>query len=138
MFGIASVAEMLMFYPAGKVMDRFGRQWVAIPSMVIMGISFVLMPLTTSIVPLTIVSMVMGLANGVGSGIVMTLGAASPAAPLLGDRDMNCLVISLRAGSIRRKQEVLGINFAEEITALGTPRGASCACGKYGYKQRRE
>ena len=30
-FGISGGIDMLLFYPAGKVMDRFGRVWVAIP-----------------------------------------------------------------------------------------------------------
>ena len=36
-FGIAGAVDMLLFYPAGGVMDRFGRMWVALPSMVILG-----------------------------------------------------------------------------------------------------
>ena len=56
-----------------------------------------------------------------------------------GDRDTNRLAIFLRSRSIRRKQEGLGINFAEEITAaLRPPYGASRARGKYGYKHGRE
>ena len=30
-FGISGAIDMLLFYPAGKVMDRFGRAWVADP-----------------------------------------------------------------------------------------------------------
>ncbi len=39
----------------------------------------------------------------------------------LGDWDTNRLLISLRSGRIGRKQEILGINFADEITALWPP-----------------
>jgi MFS family permease len=79
-YGIAGAIDVLTFYPAGKVMDRYGRRWVAVPCMLIMGISFVLMPLTHSVLTLALVSMVMGFGNGIGSGIVMTLGAdSSPA-----------------------------------------------------------
>jgi MFS family permease len=79
-YGIAGAIDMLTFYPAGKVMDRRGRRWVAIPSMLIMGLSMLVMPLTTAIIPLTLVSMLMGFGNGIGSGLVMTLGAdTSPA-----------------------------------------------------------
>ena len=39
---------MLVFYPAGKVMDRKGRAWVAVPSMLIMGIAMMLTPFTHS------------------------------------------------------------------------------------------
>jgi MFS family permease len=79
-YGVAGAIDMLTFYPAGKVMDRRGRRWVAVPSMIIMGASFVLMPLTASAIPLALVSMMMGFGNGIGSGLVMTLGAdTSPA-----------------------------------------------------------
>jgi MFS family permease len=61
-------------------MDVRGRRWVAVPSVIIMGISFLLMPLTHGPVTLALVAMVMGFGNGIGSGIVMTLGAdTSPA-----------------------------------------------------------
>jgi MFS family permease len=79
-YGLAGAVDMLVFYPAGKVMDRRGREWVAVPSMLIMATSFVLMPLTHAVAPFAVVAMVMGFGNGIGSGIVMTLGAdTSPA-----------------------------------------------------------
>jgi MFS family permease len=79
-FGIAGAIDAITFYPAGKVMDVRGRRWVAVPSVVVMGIAFVLMPLTHGPATLALVAMVMGFGNGIGSGIVMTLGAdTSPA-----------------------------------------------------------
>jgi MFS family permease len=79
-YGIAGVVDAAIFYPAGYVMDRFGRKWIAVPCVLIMGASFVLMPLTHAAVTLTLVSVIMGFGNGIGSGIVNTLGSdASPA-----------------------------------------------------------
>lgn len=74
-FGIASAVDMVLFYPSGKVMDRHGRLAVAVPSMVILGAAMAVLPLTGGIVALTAVAMVMSFGNGIGSGIVMTLGA---------------------------------------------------------------
>ena len=74
-FGISGAVDMLLFYPAGKVMDRRGRLWVAIPSMVILGGSILALPFTTTLAGVTAAAMVMGLGNGIGSGILMTLGA---------------------------------------------------------------
>lgn len=74
-FGIAGGIDMLLFYPAGKVMDIKGRRWVAIPSMLIMGVAMLLIPLTTTTGSLTAVAMLLGLGNGIGSGMIMTLGA---------------------------------------------------------------
>jgi len=79
-FGIAGALDALTFYPAGKVMDRFGRRSVAVPSVLVLGISFALLPLTHGVGTLAVVAMIMGFGNGIGSGIVMTLGAdTSPA-----------------------------------------------------------
>jgi hypothetical protein len=43
---VAGGVEMLVFYPAGKVTDQKGRRWVAVPSMLIMGLPLLLMPLS--------------------------------------------------------------------------------------------
>lgn len=74
-YGIAGGIDALMFYPAGRVMDLHGRRWVAVPCVLIMGLAFLLMPLTHGMFTLVLVSMLMGLGNGCGSGIVMTLAA---------------------------------------------------------------
>ncbi len=74
-YGCASGIDMLVFYPAGKVMDVRGRVWVAVPSMVLMGAAFALMPFTHAMATLLGASLLLGLGNGIGSGMVMTLGA---------------------------------------------------------------
>ncbi len=74
-FGIANFVDMALFYPAGHVMDKLGRLWVAVPCMVILGLGTMALPLSDSAVTLTAIAMVMALGNGIGSGIVMTLGA---------------------------------------------------------------
>lgn len=74
-FGISGAVDMLLFYPAGKVMDRFGRLWVAVPSMLVMGVAMLAVPLTSSLLSISVVAMVLGFGNGIGSGILMTLGA---------------------------------------------------------------
>ncbi len=47
-YGLAGGIDMLVFYPAGKVMDRKGRTWVAVPSMFIMGAGLLFLPLAHS------------------------------------------------------------------------------------------
>jgi len=74
-YGLSGGIDMLVFYPAGKVMDHKGRRWVAVPSMVIMGVAMLLMPLTTGFVTLLIAALAIGFGNGIGSGMIMTLGA---------------------------------------------------------------
>jgi MFS family permease len=74
-YGISGAVDMLVFYPAGKVMDRRGRAWVAVPCLAVMGAALVLLPFTHQAWTLLLVAMLLGFGNGIGSGIVMTLGA---------------------------------------------------------------
>ncbi|GAA2172601.1 MFS transporter [Arthrobacter parietis] len=74
-YGLSGAIDMLIFYPAGKVMDLYGRRWVAVPCMLIMGVSLLLLPLTRDALSLLAVALLIGFGNGIGSGIVMTLGA---------------------------------------------------------------
>ncbi|MFQ4148329.1 MFS transporter [Arthrobacter sp. LAPM80] len=74
-YGLSGAIDMLVFYPAGKVMDKRGRIAVAVPSMVLMGAALLLMPLITGAVTLMLVGLLIGFGNGIGSGLIMTLGA---------------------------------------------------------------
>ena len=74
-FGMSSAIDMVMFYPAGSVSDRFGRKFVAIPSVSIMAAGFILLPMTSSFLAMAMVGLLLGFGNGLGSGIIMTLGA---------------------------------------------------------------
>src|SRR6185312_17089292 len=73
-FGIASAVDMALFYPSGKVMDRWGRLAIALPAMTIMGAALLVLPLTHGIMALTLVAMTVSFGNGIGSGIMQTLG----------------------------------------------------------------
>ncbi|MDQ6629411.1 MAG: MFS transporter [Pseudomonadota bacterium] len=74
-YGLAGGVDMLVFYPAGKVMDRMGRLWVAVPSMLCMGVALTLMPFTHAALALLLSAVLVGFGNGIGSGMIMTLGA---------------------------------------------------------------
>lgn len=82
--GIANGVDMTLFYPSGKVMDRWGRLTIALPSMLIMGLGAICLTLTHSALELTVTAMTVGFGNGIGSGIVQTIGA--DAAPSDGRR----------------------------------------------------
>jgi MFS family permease len=75
LFGISSAIDMLFFYPVGMASDRYGRRAVALPCLTLLSIGFLVMPLTASFAGLAVVGVLMGIGNGLGSGIVMTLGA---------------------------------------------------------------
>ena len=74
-YGISGAIDMLVFYPAGKLMDRKGRLWVAVPSTLIMGTAMLLIPLSTGFGSLMLAALLIGFGNGIGSGLNMTLGA---------------------------------------------------------------
>lgn len=74
-YGISGGIDMLVFYPAGKLMDVKGRRWVAVPSMLVMGAALLLTPLSHGATTLLIAAAVIGFGNGIGSGMVMTIGA---------------------------------------------------------------
>lgn len=74
-YGLSGAIDMLVFYPAGKLMDRKGRQFVAVPSTLLMGAALLLIPLTGSFPGLLLAALLIGFGNGISSGLVMTLGA---------------------------------------------------------------
>lgn len=90
--GIAGAVDFALFYAGGWIMDRFGRLWTALPSMVGLGIGHLALALSAAlpgeVVWFVVIAMFLAVANGVGAGILMTLGAdlADPAdpAPFLG------------------------------------------------------
>lgn len=74
-FGLANGIDMLVFYPAGKLMDQKGRLWVVLPCTLVMGLALLLMPLSQGAIGLLLAAALLGFGNGIGSGMVMTLGA---------------------------------------------------------------
>jgi len=74
-FSISTAIDMLLFYPAGHVMDHWGRKWVAVPSLLVLSLSVGLIPLAHGFGLLALIGLLAGLGNGIGAGIAMTLGA---------------------------------------------------------------
>jgi MFS family permease len=73
LFSIMYGMELLLFYPAGHIMDRFGRKATGVPAMVILAASLLLTPLVHSYGVFVLVVLLSGIGNGLGSGINMTL-----------------------------------------------------------------
>lgn len=73
--GIAAIADFALFYASGQVMDKWGRRAAAVPTLALMGITMFLLPLSHDAMGLFCVAIAMSLANGLGSGLIMTLGA---------------------------------------------------------------
>lgn len=75
MMGIAAAVEMVMFLPAGWVMDYMGRKWSIVPSFALQGLGMALVPLSGSFAGLLACTALIGMANGLSSGAMLTLGA---------------------------------------------------------------
>ncbi len=90
--GVSGAIDFALFYASGQVMDRFGRLWAALPAMTLMGAGFLALAFTHDVdqasMWFAMFAAVLGVGNGLSSGILLTLGAdtapkADPA-PYLG------------------------------------------------------
>ena len=77
--GVSAAIDFALFYVSGQVMDRFSRLWAAVPSLIAMSAAFTTLAFTHD-VPGAFAWFVgcaagLGLANGLSSGIIMTVGA---------------------------------------------------------------
>ncbi len=74
-YSLSAALDMSLFYPAGLVMDRWGRKWMGVPSMALFVFTLTLFPFVTGFYSLLGVALLLGLANGFSAGLVMILGA---------------------------------------------------------------
>ncbi len=77
--GVSGAIDFALFYASGQVMDRFGRLWAALPAMVLMGSGFLALSFTHDLASAAmwyaLFAAVLGVGNGLSSGILLTLGA---------------------------------------------------------------
>jgi MFS family permease len=73
-FAVANAVDMSLFYPSGQIMDRFGRRSIVIPAMVLLGLGMIALPFAHSVAMLGVFAVIMSTGNGIGSGIMMTIG----------------------------------------------------------------
>ncbi len=72
---ISSAIDALMFFPAGHIMDRFGRKYAYVSCFLIQGVGMALIPFAPNFLMLVFATSLIGFGNGLGSGTMMTLGA---------------------------------------------------------------
>jgi MFS family permease len=77
--GVSGAIDFALFYASGQVMDRFGRLWAALPAMLLMGLGFLALSFTHDLTQASLwfalFAAVLGVGNGLSSGILLTLGA---------------------------------------------------------------
>jgi MFS family permease len=75
LFGVGAAIDVALSYPAGRWMDLRGRRPVAVASLVAFAAAHVALPFAGGVVALAAVAVLMGVANGLSNGLLMTLGA---------------------------------------------------------------
>jgi MFS family permease len=74
-YSLSTVIDIALFYPSGVLADRYGRKWSAVPSMGFYALGLALLPLVSGFNSLLAVAVLLGFANGIGTGVVMIIGA---------------------------------------------------------------
>jgi MFS family permease len=72
---LAAVVDLAFFYPAGLIMDGHGRKYAIIPCFFIQAIGLALLPFSYNFSSLLMISALISLGNGLGSGTMLTLGS---------------------------------------------------------------
>lgn len=77
--GVAGAVDFGLFYLGGVLMDRYGRLWTAAPSLAALSIGFFTLAFThgldSNVQWFIAMAIFLSLANGVSSGVLMTLGS---------------------------------------------------------------
>jgi MFS family permease len=73
--GIAGALDFAMFYLSGQIMDRFGRSFAAVPTLAGLGLAHLIVGIAIDANTFLLLALLMSLANGMGSGVIMVLGA---------------------------------------------------------------
>ena len=74
-FAVAAAVDIAFFFPGGWLMDHRGRAVVAVPVVLSVAVACFLLPLAQDAASLVAVMVLIGVGNGLGAGIVMTIGA---------------------------------------------------------------
>ncbi len=82
---ISAGIDMVMFFPAGVLMDRFGRKFASVPSFILLALGMLAIPFVHNAPELIAATTLMGFGNGLGSGSMMTLGTDLAPKELLGE-----------------------------------------------------
>lgn len=73
--GIAGAIDFALFYSSGQIMDKWGRRFAVVPTLVGMAVTHLALLLAHDAGSFLWVAIAMSLANALGSGIILTLGA---------------------------------------------------------------
>jgi len=73
--GLTGIIDFALFYLSGIVMDRYGRFWTSVPTLLAFGVLYMLFFTMTDLTTFAIFAALTALVNALSSGINMVLGA---------------------------------------------------------------
>lgn len=74
-FGLTGFIDFTLFYLSGIIMDKYGKFWSSVPTLLALGVTYLFSFMVTDIVTFWIMASVTALANALSAGINMILGA---------------------------------------------------------------
>lgn len=74
-FGVTGAIDFALFYLSGLVMDRWGKFWSSVPTLLMLGLSYLFTFLVTDLATFWLLAALTALANAASAGINMVLGA---------------------------------------------------------------
>ncbi|MBX3067417.1 MAG: MFS transporter [Microbacteriaceae bacterium] len=130
--GVAAALDFALFYTTGQIMDRWGRMWTAMPSMIGLGLGHLALAasiqLPAQVTWLVACTMILALANGFGAGLLMTMGA-----DLADKRDPAPFLGAWRfTGDLGRASAPLAISAITALSSLSLAVGAMGILGLIG------
>lgn len=74
-FGITGFIDFTLFYLSGIIMDRYGKFWSSVPTLLALGTAYLFSFMVTDLFSFWVLAAVTALANAASAGINMILGA---------------------------------------------------------------
>lgn len=74
-FGITGFIDFTLFYLSGIIMDRYGKFWSSVPTLLALGTAYLFSFMVTDLFSFWVLAAVTALANALSAGINMILGA---------------------------------------------------------------
>jgi len=124
-FGVSSFVDAALFYPVGTIMDRWGRKWAGVPSLLLLSLGLFTLPMTSRFLGFALVAILTGIGNGFGTGIIQTLGADF--APV--DRRGEFLGVWRLVSDIGNAAGPLAVSLIVKIASLGAASVVTAGVG---------
>ena len=125
--------DSLLFPLAGHIMDRYGRKWAGVPSLIIMAFGCVLLALSHGLFSVCFASAVLGVGNALSSGLVQTVGQdAAPSGQQQRSRFLGLYKVATDTGTFAGPLAVgLVAQAATLDVAAGVIGGATALCAAW-------